>query len=56
MKFLKGQKQFISYIYQRTYSWPLKECGQFPIAVLLAAFGRELFSSPRYLNNGNQGG
>jgi uncharacterized protein with ParB-like and HNH nuclease domain len=29
MNFLKGPKQFIISIYQRTYSWTLKECGQF---------------------------
>jgi uncharacterized protein with ParB-like and HNH nuclease domain len=28
MNFLKGPKQFIIPIYQRTYSWTLKECGQ----------------------------
>ena len=28
MNFLKGPKQFIIPIYQRTYSWALKECGQ----------------------------
>jgi hypothetical protein len=28
MNFLKGPKQFIIPIYQRTYSWSLKECGQ----------------------------
>lgn len=28
MSFLKGPKQFIIPIYQRTYSWTLKECGQ----------------------------
>jgi uncharacterized protein with ParB-like and HNH nuclease domain len=28
MNFLKGPKQFIMPIYQRTYSWTLKECGQ----------------------------
>jgi hypothetical protein len=35
---------FIIPIYQRTYSWTLKECGQLPISLLLAAFGRALFS------------
>jgi len=28
MNFLKGPKQFIIPIYQRTYSWTLKEYGQ----------------------------
>lgn len=28
MNFLKGPKQFIIPIYQRTYSWTQKECGQ----------------------------
>jgi hypothetical protein len=37
---------FIIPIYQRTYSWTLNECGQ--LSLLLAAFGRALFSSPRY--------
>ncbi len=37
MNFLKGPKQFIIPIYQRTYSWTLKECGQ--LSLLLAAFG-----------------
>jgi hypothetical protein len=34
MNFLKGPKQFIIYIYQRTRNWTLKECGQFPIFFL----------------------
>jgi len=41
-------------ICQRTYSWTLIECAQ--LSLLLAAFGRVRFSSPRYLNNGTQGG
>ena len=28
LNFLKGPKQFIIPMYQRTYSWTLKECGQ----------------------------
>jgi len=28
LKFMQGQKQFVIPIYQRTYSWTLKQCGQ----------------------------
>ena len=28
LKFLQGQRQFVSPIYQRTYSWTVKECEQ----------------------------
>lgn len=34
---------FIIPIYQRTYSWTMKECGQLPIAPLLADFDRTFF-------------
>ena len=52
LNFLKGPKQFIIPIYQRTYSWTLKECGQLPISVLLAAFDRALFSLAKQLDAG----
>jgi hypothetical protein len=48
MNFLKGPKQIVIPIYQRTYSWTLKECGQFPISLLLATFSRVLFVADAY--------
>ena len=37
LDFLKGPKQFIIPIYQRTYSWTLKQCGQLWHDIVAAA-------------------
>jgi hypothetical protein len=48
MNFLKGPKQFIIPIYQRTYSWTMKECGQlWDDIVKTGGGGKCLFVMPR---------
>src|SRR6266511_2836280 len=37
LKFLQGQRQFVIPIYQRTYSWTIKECEQLWKDILRAA-------------------